>query len=222
MGQEEPGNGDGTVPQWRITLSGTDDAAMRTVLIAIGLLVCAAALTGCDVWDKLTGSSPAPQPPAVACNCAPPIRGARDVETERTVRVAPPRRHDTRHQVYHRYAYGHAHSWHESDAERSVDIYGYSSQSQSSSAHGYGHGEAYGYSEEYGYSEAHRRGGACCGDDAHGGYAEESSGVWADGYGRRHRYDQSAVSHYAYDAHERAKETPERLDPWHGYNDDWD
>jgi len=185
---------------------------MRKVLIAIGLLACTG-LAGCDVWDKLTST---PKPAPVTCNCAPPIRGARDVEIERTVRLAPPHQRTARHHSYRRYAYGHAHSWHESYAERSVDIYGYSSQSQSSSAHGYGTSEGYGYSESHGHV------GDCCGQDEHRGYAEASSGVWADGYGRRHRYDQSAVSHYSYEAQERAKETPERLDPWHGYNDDWD
>jgi len=182
---------------------------MRKVLIAIGLLACTG-LAGCDEWDRLTGTTKAAP---VACNCAAPIRGARDVEIERTVRLAPPRQRSARHHATRRYAYGHAHSWHESYAERSVDIYGYSSHSQSYGAHG----SAYG--ERYGYSEGHGHGGACC---ERGGATEESSGVWADGYGRRHRTDQSAVSHYSYEAHQRALETPERLDPWHGYNDDWD
>lgn len=209
MGQKEPGKGAAPVPQWRITLYGTDDDAMRKVLIAIGLLACAS-LTGCDVWDRLTATqTPAP----VACNCTAPIRGARDVEIERTVRLAPPRQHSASRQSYRRYSHGSSHAWHKSYAERSVDIYGYSSQSQSYGAHGSVYGES------YGYSEGHGHGGDCCG---HGEYAEESSGVWADGYGRRHRTDQSAVSHYSWMARQRAKETPERLDPWHGYNDDWD
>lgn len=204
IGPEEPGNRKAHVPEWRITLSGTDEN-MRTVLIAIGLLACAAALTGCDEWDRLTAP---PKPQAVTCNCAPPMRGARDVEIERTVRLAPPRQHDASRHSDRGYSHGSSHAWHRSYAERSVDIYGYASRSQSYGAHGRGDGEAYG--------------GECCGGDAHAAAAAQSSGVWADGYGRRHRYDRSAVRHYRWMARQRAKESPERLDPWHGYNDDWD
>ena len=46
--------------------------------------------------------------------------------------------------------------------------------------------------------------------------------IWADGYGRRHLYDDSAVAHYTYEAHQRHAQQAQRLDPWHGYNDDWD
>lgn len=182
---------------------------MRTVLIAIGLVACIAALTGCDVWDKLTSS---PKPQVVTCNCAPPIRGSRDVTVERTERFAPPPRRYARHS-YRRIAHSSSYAWHRSYSERSVDIYNYSSPSQGSGAHGYATGEGY----EYGYGH-----GGCCDHRGGQGYAEAASGVWADGYGRRHRTDQSAVRHYTYEAHQRALETPQRLDPWHGYNDDWD
>ncbi len=184
---------------------------MRTLPLLLAL-AATTALTGCDLWHK----PPPPKPVTVTCNCNPPIRGSRDVEIERTVRETPaPRRahyrgHGYRHYASgHRYYRGHRYQWHQREAERAVEIYNYSS-----SSHSYGSGHS-GYG--YGYGG---HGSACCGDDRL--RAGESTRVWADGYGRRHIYDQSAVRHYSYQAHVARAQEADRLDPWHGYDDDWD
>ena len=185
---------------------------MRKLLIAIGLLALTG-LTGCDWFDK-------PAPVAVTCHCAPPLRG--------TVAPPPPAAsaHVERTRTYRRYAYrGHRYSrhrrygyrWHKRYAEGSLDIYNYSSHSRS-----YG-GYAYGYGYDYGHRHGHRHHER--GFRGHGGHERgfrASTRVWADGYDRRHIYDRSAVRHYVYQARVRRAQEPDRLDPWRGYNDDWD
>ena len=176
---------------------------MRKLPLLIGLLACTA-LTGCDWWHK------AP-PQAVACHCTAPVAAPAQTETTRELRSSqyaatgeryatppsyrPVRRHaGTRHRssqyAYRHHAFRqHGYNWSERQAERSVDSYGYSSSSRSYGGSGYG----------YGYG----RGGDCCGGGAGGAQFSGTTRVWADGYGRRHIYDQSAVRHYAYQAHVR-------------------
>lgn len=156
---------------------------MRKALVAIGLLA-ATGLTGCDWWNK-----PAPQPVAVTCQCAPPIRG--------TLAPAAVQRETGR--ASHRYA-AHRDRRYERYAESSADIYGYSSESHS-------YGEGYGGGGTYGESEERFR---------------DSARVWEDGYGRRHLYDAGEAGYYADQSHRRFAETQARLDPWHGYDDDWE
>lgn len=192
---------------------------MRTVLIAIGLAACAAALTGCGLWDRLTAP---PKPQTVVCRCAPALRGARDVATEGTAQRAPVRRYARHHHYrhhYRHYAGSNAYRWKKRYAERSVDVYNYTSHARHSGAYGYARGEGYGYRYGYGYHGHYGHGWHIPRRDHHYG---STTRVWADGYGRRHIYDESAVRHYIYAAHQRARQLPERLDPWHGYNDDWD
>jgi hypothetical protein len=186
---------------------------MRNLLIAIGLLALTG-LTGCDWWSK-----PAP-PVAVTCHCAPPLRGSvapPAAASARAERTRTYRRHAYHSHRYHR----HGHRWHKRYAEGSMDIYNYSSHSRSYGESHYG-GYAYGYGHGYGYSYRGRRHGHHHGDRRHERGFRGATQVWADGYGRRHLYDRSAVRHYVYQARVRRAQGPERLDPWHGYNDDWD
>ncbi len=136
---------------------------------------------------------PAPQPVVVTCQCAPPLRGSNDVWVKKVTRINPvPDRH---------YAdSGHGYRRHDSYAERSVDTYGYSSESR-------GYGEGYGRGESYG--EAGER-------------SRASARAWEDGYGRRHLYDAGEANYYSDQSYQRIAETPARLDPWHGYDDDWE
>lgn len=171
---------------------------MRAAPLLLGLLACTA-LTGCDWWDRALPAQArchctAPVP--VAAAPAPPLRQAQYAERETG--------------AYRGHAYRHhrRHDWHRREAERSVDIYGYSSSSQGYAGSGYG------------YGADHDNG--CCGDDEWHARDGETTRIWADGYGRRHLYDESAVRHYAYQAHVRRRDEPARLDPWHGYDDDWD
>ena len=166
---------------------------MRKLLIAIGLLA-AAGLTGCNNND----SQPAPPKPAsTSCNCTIPVQPAAAAPAARQQHVAT-----TRHRWHHRhmagYAYGHR--WHKRYAERAVDIYNYSSASHGTDTY---HHDFHGA------------------DHAEGQYGDTTR-VWADGYGRRHIYDESAVAHYVYQARERVAQSRTRFDPWHGYDDDWD
>lgn len=183
---------------------------MRKIPLLLGLLACTA-LTGCDWWHKappqhVTCHCTAPAPMAAApVDVAPARTAMRGSDYTRERRV---RRHHYRHYA-HRHHYD-GYRWHKRQAERSVDIYGYSSASRS-----YGGGSAHGYA--YGYGSGH--GGDCCGGHARG--RSGTTRVWADGYGRRHIYDESAVRHYAWQAHVRRKGEGARLDPWHGYDDDW-
>lgn len=191
---------------------------MRTLTLALGLLT-SLALTGCDFWHK----PPPPKPVTVNCNCAAPAAAPAAVASEDTPRVQPVRhrRHHGAHRGY-RAHYGHGsrrYEWHKRYAERSVDIYNYSSSSQHYGAHGYAHGEAYGYGA---YGEGHGAGGCCEHGGRRAGRFGETKRVWADGYGRRHIYDESARRHYAYQARQRIAQTPDRLDPWHAYDEDWD
>lgn len=165
---------------------------MRRVLLAIGLLA-ATGLAGCDRWDALW-NKPAPQPVAVTCQCAPPIRG-----TVAPASAAAAESHASVHRrAAHGYRYGHRY------AGRSEDIYNYSSPSRGS------YGGASGYGEEgYGYRSRQEGTG-------------ERARAWEDGYGRRHLYDAGEASYYEEQSHARVAQTPERLDPWHGYDDDWD
>lgn len=204
---------------------------MRKLAIAMGLLGCLG-LTGC--WWQ---SPPPPSPLTVTCHCAAPIRGSVATAAAAPVRQARPRHH------YAHYAHssrGHRYyvrgsrryDWHKREAERSVDSYGYSSHSRRYSSrsdgtdsYGTGHyGSGYATGRAYRYGAEGHGGGACCesGSSAQESRFSQSTRVWADGYGRRHIYDQSAARHYAYQARQRIAQTPERLAPWHGYDDDWD
>ena len=165
---------------------------MQKALLAIGLLALTG-LSGCDVWDRIVEP---PRPAAVTCPCAPAQAAAEVPAPAAAPRVA---RHE-RHYAARGYA-ARGYRWHERYAESSVDVYGYSSGSQS-------------YGAEYG--------GAPEGVPEGEGHFTGSTRVWADGYGRRHIYDQSAVAHYAYQAHMRDEQRATRLDPWHGYDDSWD
>lgn len=200
------------VPAHNGGVSGRISMRKISLLLALGACI---ALTGCDWWH----SKPA-QPVTVNCNCRPPIRGALTAPppvqhtARRTVYRRSYRRHRAAHYAYayHRhYAHGsRRYLWHKRNAEASMDIYGYSSSSHVSSSHGYGRAYGHGYGE------------SCCGEGGLRAHYGATTRVWADGYGRRHIYDESAVKHYVYQAHQRRAQESERLDPWHGYNDDWE
>ncbi len=165
---------------------------MQKALLAIGLLALTG-LSGCDVWNRIVEP---PKPAAVTCPCAPAQPAAELPAPAAAPRVA----RAVRHHAGRRYA-TRGYRWHERYAESSVDVYGYSSGSRS-------------YGGEYGAGHEAVPGGE--------GHFTSSTRVWADGYGRRHIYDQSAVAHYAYQAHVRAAQHASRRDPWHGYDDSWD
>ncbi|MDE2014107.1 MAG: hypothetical protein KGJ75_14380 [Alphaproteobacteria bacterium] len=174
---------------------------MRKAFLVIGLAALAG-LSGCDVWDRIVEP---PKPAVVTCQCAPALPA--------TPAPAPAPRlaRTVRHHAYRRYAAnqyaGSSYRWHRRYAESGVDIYDYSS----ASSH-YGHSH---YGEDHGEHYGVRQ-------DKEGDHFTGNTRVWADGYGRRHIYDQSAVAHYAYQARVRAEQGHSRRDPWHGYNDDWD
>ncbi|MDE3117111.1 MAG: hypothetical protein KGL26_16035 [Pseudomonadota bacterium] len=172
---------------------------MQKALLAIGLLALTG-LSGCDVWDRIVEP---PKPAAVTCPCAPALRAA-----EVPAPLAAPRAaRSERHYATRRDA-AHGYRWQRRYAESSIDIYDYSSASSRYGAHHYGDRR----DEHYG---VHQQG-------EEGRQFGEGTRIWADGYGRRHIYDQSAVAHYVDQAQVRAEETPSRLDPWHGYDDNWD
>jgi len=171
---------------------------MQKALFAIGILALAG-LSGCGVWDRIVEP---PKPAVVTCPCAPALRGAETPAAAPAPRVA---QHDSRY-AHRRYAAYTAHSyrWQRRYAESSVDIYDYSSASSHYGARHYGDREGVPHGV---------RGGE------EGGQFGGSTRVWADGYGRRHIYDQSAVAHYTYQAQTRDEQRATRQDPWHGYDD---
>lgn len=177
---------------------------MQKALFTAGLLALTG-LSGCGVWDRIVEPpKPAPTPSVATCPCAPALRGveAAPVEAPRAAR------RESHHAGRHYAAYtAHGYRWQRRYAESSVDIYDYSSASSHYGAHHYG------YREDVPHGV---RGGE------EGGQFGGSTRVWADGYGRRHIYDQSAVAHYSYQAQTRDEQRATRQDPWHGYNDDWD
>jgi hypothetical protein len=210
---------------------------MRKFPLLIGLLACIP-LAGCNWWP---GHKPAPQRVTVTCHCEPPIRGAAGAApVARHERHADHRRRRSARHTAHRYAY-HSHRyargsrrylWNTRRAEASVDRYNYSSASRRYGRHRHGHATGYagGYSQGWhAYGSGRHESQRAYGSDS--GYAHHralqrrygrGAHIWVDGFGRRHIYDQSAVRYYSYQVHMQRKLLPERLDPWHGYNDDWD
>jgi hypothetical protein len=221
MGREQPGLGRAPAPQWPD--HPWTPVPMRKISLLIAL-TAALALTGCHWWPGQKAERV-----VVRCNCTGAqhrtargrivrrVRPAHTLTRHRYRRVARlhhrsmrSQYHSARHQRANSRAGSRRYIWHKRQAEAAVDAYGYSSSSHVSHSAMQASGDTMMQSRA-----AHARHGAM---PAHYG---GQTRVWADGYGRRHIYDQSAVRHYAYEAHMRKKQGPARRDPWHGYDDDW-
>ncbi len=176
-----------------------------------GALALAVTVAGCN-------RPPLQAPQQVACNC--PGGGGEQLQ-----RLAPPPvsyRRSAHRSRYHRRSTedGTSHDWSTSYSAVEASSYSYRSRSRaydigdednsSSDVPARAYARAYagssGYSGTSGYSDSDND-GAYTGDAAH----YETDDRWQDGYGRYHNR-----------AHLGARALRKRLDPWHGYNHDWD
>jgi hypothetical protein len=181
---------------------------MRKISLLIAL-TATLALTGCHWWPGQKAERV-----VVRCNCASAQHPARIVRRVRPVQTVTRHRYQRLAHMRHHRANSHRGSrryiWHKRQAEAAVDAYGYSSSSHVSQS-----------ATQAGSEATMQRQTARADQGAMQAHYGSQPRVWADGYGRRHIYDQSAVRHYTYEAHMRQKQGPARRDPWHGYDDDW-
>jgi len=180
---------------------------MRTSLTLAALTATTLALAGCN-------RPPLQAPQQVSCNCPATQPGGEDLQ-----RLAPPPvryRHAARyHRTWRNYddsegpGKGYERGW--SYSQQNISSYSYQSHSRvydsDDSAYSSGSVQARAYARAYAGSGSYASSssGGYGGDAAH----YETSDQWRDGYGRSR-------------THLGAKALRKRLDPWHGYNRDWD
>ncbi len=187
---------------------------MRRILSVAGALAIAVTVAGCN-------RSPLRAPQQVACNCP----GVAEGNGEQMQRLAPPpvAHHRSAHRSrYHRRSYdeGSSHEWSSSYSDVEASSYSYRSRSRvydigENDDYG-GDAQAHAYARAYAGASSTAGTSAYADSDNDGAYTGdaahyETDDRWQDGYGRYHNR-----------AHLGAKALRKRLDPWHGYNHDWD
>jgi hypothetical protein len=180
--------------------------------LTLAALTATLAIAGCN-------RPPLQAPQQVSCNCPAQTGG------EQLTRFAPPPMAHRHHAHYYGYrTYRNHNSGDESYAQESndsdMDVSSYDYQSHSTvtesddsdyssgvrvRAYASSGGSTYADSDNGAYTNDNN--GAYTGDAAH----YEADDRWQDGYGRYHNR-----------AHLGPKAIRKRLDPWHGYNRDWD